>query len=330
MSVQIEPFQDSSSARAELVPFLMAQFTGEGACDEAKWLRRLSFWWDENPFAHAHTCRGWLLRDLGRIVGYLGAIPTLYEDAQGHPVPALIATSWAVEEPYRHAALPMGLMLQRLGKDTLLVDTTPSPEVQALLARWGWQSRMRIHRGLLLRGAAGGMMAGVMSYEPPMPRDGREIVTDLERVSSVSPARPHKCVQKHITRDYLRWYLSSPMREHHFVGVVAEGGMLTSCIVVAMRAVKGIPTWKVVDWFTTEEGWHEIHALVSWLMDHTPAEHGRWWPFISLASFPEDEVWQGLPLTYSRAERICHHHWLPPALNAMRVRPVMAEGDWGL
>ncbi|MBL9133132.1 MAG: hypothetical protein JNG86_18120 [Verrucomicrobiaceae bacterium] len=330
MPAQIELFQDSPAARAELVPFLREQFQGEGACDEAQWLRRLAFWWDLNPFADAHPCRGWLLRDDGRIVGYLGVIPTLYEDGAGNPVPALIATSWAVAESCRHAALPMGMMFQRLGRDLVMVDTTPSPEVQKLLDRWGWVPHKEVRRSLIVRGAAGGMLARVMGFEPPCLAAGRRIVTDAALVSSVCPARPRSCIQKHITPAYLRWYLQSPMREHHFAGVVDAAGMLTSCLMLTPRKLRGVPMWKVVDWFTTESTHDELHALVTWCMHQTPAKRGAWWPFVSLLSFPGEDAWNGLPLAYTRDEFLSHYHWLPAALKGTPVRPVMAEGDWGL
>lgn len=44
MPAQPEPFQDSSSARAELVPFLMTQFKGEGAGNNEQWLKRMAYW----------------------------------------------------------------------------------------------------------------------------------------------------------------------------------------------------------------------------------------------------------------------------------------------
>ncbi len=330
MPARIEPYQDSPAARDELVPFLMSQFQGEGACTEAQWHQRLAFWWDENPFAHAHPCRGWVMRSEGRITGYLGVIPTLYEDAAGSPVPALIATSWAVEEEHRNAALPMGMMLQRLGKEVPIVDTTPSPEVQKLLAHWGWTAHMDVRHDLLMRGAPGGMLANVMNFVAPALGRTLKIVTDVGQVSSIRAARPGRRLQKHVTPDYLRWYLTSPMREHRFIGVVGPGGMLSSYVMVCQRSIKGLSAWSVVDWFTTSKTPVELHALVTWLLEKSPGEESAWAPFISLTSFPEDDLWSGLPLAHTREEKVCHHHWLPPALKDMTLRPVLAEGDWGL
>jgi|GEM_PF-540388 hypothetical protein len=330
MSAKLEPFHDSPSARAELVPFFMRQFQGEGSCSEEQWLKRLSHWWDTNPFAQAHPCRGWCLRDEGRLVGYLGTIPTLYEDAQGQPIPALIATSWAVEEGHRHAALPMGLMFQRQGRGLMLVDTTPSPEVQQLLIRWGWVPRTHVRRSLVVRGASAAMFASWMNASLSKLGEGLEITTDVSLIKSVAPSRPGGCVQKHITPEYLRWYVASPMREHHFVGVVDREGVLSSYVILIAKPVGGMPTWKVMDWFTTHDTTRELLAIIGWLMNHSPAVHGNWWPFISLAAFLPDDPWQGAPQVYEKEEKISHFCWLPPALKDQPLRQVMAEGDWGL
>ena len=330
MPAQLEPFLDSASARAELVPFLMAHFQGEGACSEQKWHQRLVFWWDENPFASAHASRGWVLRDAGKIVGYLGVIPTFYEDTLGKPVPALIATSWAVADEYRHAALPMGMMFHRQGRESVLVDTTPSPEVQQLLARWGWGARTDMKRRLIPRGWLGRSLATVADAVPAPLLVGMEIITDVRRISAVHPARPRRQVQKHITPDYLRWYMTSPMREHHFIGAVDEFGMLSSYLIVAPKNLRRVPTWYVKDWFTVRENDAELQALVGWLMENTPADKGSWWPLISLPTFLPDDPWHGLPILYSRDENLCHCHWLPSSLKGQPIRYALSEGDWGL
>jgi hypothetical protein len=330
MSAQLELFPDSPSARAELAVYLKTQFSGKDACDEAQWLRRFAYWWDENPFAHAHACRGWCLRDEGRIVGYLGTIPTLYENAAGSPVPALIATSWVVSEGHRHAALPMGMMLQRQGRDLLLVDTTPSPEVQALLTRWGWIARTQVHRSLVARGISAALLASMMNADLTRLEPGREVTTDLHRVRHIGHGPAKDCVQKHVTPEYLRWYAASPMRQHHFVGIVDQDGVLSSYVMLIAKPIRSVPTWKVMDWFTTAATNHELRALIGWLIKHSPAAHGGWWPFISLAAFLPDDPWLDVPKFYEREERISHFCWLPPSLKDQPLRQVMAEGDWGL
>lgn len=327
---QLEPFLDTPSTRVELAAFLQTQFLGEGACTEEMWLRRFRHWWDENPFREAHPCRGWCLRDEGKVVGYLGAIPTFYEDASGKPVPALIATSWAVAEGHRHASLPMGMMLQRQGRELLMVDTTPSPEVQALLHRWGWTPSFEVRRSLVLRGVSAAIFAEWMNASQAAMKPGCEITTDLSRVKQICPDRPGGCVQKHITPEYLHWYLNSTMRKHHFLGVVDAGGTLSSYLMLIQKPVRGVPTWKVMDWFTTKGDSQELVAMVGWLMSHSPADYGNWWPFISLVAFSPDDPWQGVPQIFAREQKVSHFHWLPPQLKGQPIRPVMAEGDWGL
>lgn len=330
MPAQLEPFQDSSSARAELVPFLITQFRGEGACDTEQWLRRMAYWWNENPFAHAHPCRGWLLRDAGQVVGYLGVIPTFYEDISGKPMPALMVTTWAIMEDHRHAALAMGMMLQRQSRSTLLVDTTPSPEVQLLLHRWGWTSRTKIRRSLIIRGISSLRLAGLMKSDELGLTKGREITTDLHRVHSLDSKRPQKLLQKHVTPEYLRWYAASPMREHHFIGVIDAQGRLSSYLMLTPKSVRGLSSWTVVDWFTTQETNLELLAMVSHLIGKTPATHGKWWPFISLATFLPEDPWADVTHTYQREEAVNHFYCLPPKFKGQNIRSVMAEGDWGL
>lgn len=103
-----------------------------------------------------------MLGAAGQIVGYLGVIPTIDEDPSGKPIPALIATTWAVAADQRNAVLPMGMMLQRQSRLALCVDTTPSPEEQALLNRWGWTSRTQIRRSLIIRGISLASLAGLI------------------------------------------------------------------------------------------------------------------------------------------------------------------------
>jgi hypothetical protein len=330
MPAQIEPFHDSASARLELVPFLISQFLGEGACNQEQWLKRMAYWWDENPFVSAHSCRGWVLRDTGQVVGYLGVIPTFYEDAFGKPIPALIATTWAIAEGHRHAALAMGMMLQRQSRSALLVDTTPSPEVQALLHRWGWISRTRIRRSLVIRGAPLACLAGLMNSDLLPLGNGLEITTNLHRVKSIGSARSQKTLQKHITPDYLRWYAASPMREHHFIGIVDAQGLLSSYMMLTPKSVKGVPSWKIMDWFTTQETNRELLAMIGHLIGKSPAAHGKWWPLISLAAFLPEDPWSGVSQAYQREETVNHFYCLPPDLKGQEIRSVMAEGDWGL
>lgn len=323
MPARLEPYQDSPAARAELAGFLARQFPVSGTCTEPEWQRRFAHWWDENPFAHAHPGRGWVLHQGREWVGYLGVIPALYDGPTGLPVPALMATSWVVAEGHRHAALPMGLALQRQGKDTLLVDTTPSLEVQRLLDRWGWLPTKQVRRSFIVRVARLHSAADRLGA-------GLHITGDLSRVESVNPARPRSCLQKHITPDYLRWYAAAPARRHSFLGIVDREGVLSSCLMITPGTVKRLPAWQVVDWFTCRENSHELQALVRWLMRHSPCAHGGWRPLISLAAFPPFDTWQGLPLLHQRAERINHYHFLPPGLRGVEMRHVLAEGDWGL
>ncbi len=224
----------------------------------------------------------------------------------------------------------MGLMLQRTGRDCVMVDTTPSPEVRRLLEHWGWKARTQVRHSIVLRGAIGSGLAAMGDSEPWPMREGRKIVTDPGLVTRVAPTNSPGRLQKHLTPEYLRWYVRSPMREHHFLAVIDGGGALSSCLVVTRRSLRGIPSWMVVDWFTAESSHEELRALVFHLMHQSPAGRHAWRPFISLVSFPGEDPWQGLPVIFSRDEFICHHHWIPARLADSPSRHVIGEGDWGL
>jgi hypothetical protein len=132
---QIEDYQDTPQARAELIPWLVA--TEPRPLSAETWGKRLAHWWDQNPFASLRNERGWVLRHEGRIVGFMALIPACYA-VNGRPVAALIASSWRIDEAHRNASLPMLMKLRRLAADTLIADTTPTPEVQTLLQRSDW------------------------------------------------------------------------------------------------------------------------------------------------------------------------------------------------
>src|SRR6185436_4976828 len=43
------------------------------------WLGRFRLWWDDNPAWDANATRGWTLMADGRIVGFVGVIPALFQ-----------------------------------------------------------------------------------------------------------------------------------------------------------------------------------------------------------------------------------------------------------
>jgi hypothetical protein len=310
MPAEIESYHDTPAGRAELAAFLSRSFRHVGGGGGEHWQRRFRHWWDENPFASAHPCRGWVLREGDQLAGYLGVIPSLYEYGSDARVPALAATSFAIDEGHRHAALAMAAQYQKLGDECLLVDTTPSPQVRAMLKRAQWTEQGKVRRKFLIpRLVRRKVCSGA-----------HHLTTDPGSVTGIVPAAMPRPIQKHVTVDYLRWYCASPVRRHEFIGWVDEEGRLSSCLILTPRSIRGFPCWSVEDWFTSREDSSELHLLVG-------AQRRL---LLSVPDFPGQTCWQGLPVVLEREEEICHFHRLPPQLHGLPRRSVLAEGDLGL
>ena len=114
----------------ELADFL-ATFPGlEGRRDA--WLARFRWWWEENPVFSEELLRGWLLREAGRIVGFMGAIPLRFQ-IQGAESIAFAGTTWRVLKEYRGQSLALKRAQMATRKNALQFSTTPKPDVAALL-----------------------------------------------------------------------------------------------------------------------------------------------------------------------------------------------------
>lgn len=329
MACRVESYQDSPDNRVELASFLVACFAGSGP-DESGWLARFAYWWDANPFAQDTQHRGWSLRAAGRLVGFLGLIPTRYA-WEGEALPALIATSWAVAEEHRNAALPMLMQLQRLSKDHLLLDTTPSEEVQKLLARLGWTGEKWVRRSWLPIGLAADLTARVKGRPWPRLPAGKSVCTGLEQVKRLaSPWQNSSRVEKWISLDSLKWYADSQSRTHLFAGVVDEEGTLTSFLWLSAERRRGIKIWFVLEAYSAADDESELTALIGAVARKKAGLPGSPASLLCLQSFDNDSRWGSLPTLFRDDAAVCHFHSLPPALSHAPKFTVMAEGDFGL
>ena len=321
---QIEDYQDTPQARAELIPWLVA--TEPSPLNAETWGKRLAHWWDQNPFASLRDERGWVLRHESRIVGFMALIPACYA-VNGRPVAALIASSWRIDEAHRNASLPMLMKLRRLAADSLIADTTPTPEVQALLQRGGWTGLTDIQRRFVPLGWA----AKVLPHcSWPVLPPGHRITRDPAEVQCVAAScMSATSVEKWITPEYLRWFAAALMRRHEFIGVIDSAGCLSSYLFVTPKSARGIPAWMEIDHFTTTGTYEELHALVGALV-RQPGLLGSTRRILSLSSFAGDSTWDDAPAWLQRQERVCHYFAIPSALKPLSKRTVLAEGDWGL
>lgn len=320
---QIEDYHDAPSTREELVAWLAA--TDSDGMESEIWLRRLSHWWDENPFASARNERGWLLRHDGKIVGFLALIPTCYA-VNGRPAPAFIASTWRIDEEHRNASLPMLMRFRQLGAENIVSDTTPTPKVRQLLERGGWHCHTDVQRHFVPLGIFATLCR--RHAWPALPA-GHRIELDPASIKKVSAScATSSGIEKWITPEYLRWFAASEMRRHQFVGLVDDDGCLSSYLFLTHKRIRGIPAWMEIDHFTTAATHEELHALVGELVRRPSLLGGR--RLLSLAAFPGDSAWDTAPVLHQRREDVCHCFSIPGPLKSLPKHTVLAEGDWGL
>ncbi|MBE7494162.1 MAG: hypothetical protein HS117_04415 [Verrucomicrobiaceae bacterium] len=319
---QIDEYHDSQLLREELVAWSANDVIWP--LPASMWERRLRHWWDENPFAAISPLRGWIMRHEGRVTGFMALIPACYA-VQGECRAAYAASTWRVDEAHRNASLSMLMKMRRLAATTLLVDTTPTPDVQVMLQKSGWTPATSITRRFVPLGLAG------LPWRGKWPRlsAGQKITRDPAEVRFIAASfqKPDR-IEKWVTLEYLRWFAASPMRRHEFIGAIDSVGCLTSYLFVTPKAIRGIPGWMEIDHFTTRGDSSELHALVGEIA-RDPALLGRE-HLLSLASFPGDSSWDTAPVLHRREEQVTHHFSIPAALKTISKHSVLAEGDWGL
>jgi len=275
--------------------------------DPAWWQARLRHWWDENPWSTLVQERGWVLKSGGRIVGFQGLIPAAYA-VNGEQQPACISSTWRVDVEHRNHSVAMLMQLRKLGGGRLLVDSTPTDDVQVLLNKTGWMAQKKVTQRIVIPYllARGGLLAK------------RRVTMNLDEVRRVqAPFGSALGVEKWISAEYLRWYARSLTRKHIFAGVVDDAGCLSSYVFLTPS---NLGSWMEVDHFSSS-GSEELRGLVA-------ALRGRWW--IKLHAFPGDDSWDGIKALHQRPIEVCHHFIMPAEMQQLPKRSVLAEGDWGL
>lgn len=327
MPCRAAPYTDNPAERDELISFLSQQFSG--GTDAELWRKRLHHWWDKNPHAKDSPLRGWVLRHEETLVGFLGLIPTAYA-LNGKAVPSLIATSWVIVPEYRNSGLAMAMQLKRASQTHLLLDTTPSNEVQILNEKMGWVGETKMQRALLPLGLAGKVADTLAGREWPSLSAGRRFTTDVNDVRQlVRPWQENDRLEKWITPEYLRWYAEAPRRPHQFIGVVDSEGTLSSYLWLTPQTRYGVPMWMLLEAFSTEQDEAELYALAGAIALRT-VELKPQALLLSLLAFPQDKRWLQLTGLKWNEVSVCHFHIAPAALKAVPKHTVLAEGDYGL
>ncbi len=314
----LQPFLDSPSNREALVTYLCESET-DATLNRGLWQRRLVHWWDENPFASEAPARGWTLISEGRIVGFQGLIPSCYW-AESQVALGYISTTWRIDDVHRNQGLPMLMQLRRLGQQHLLMDTTPTADVQKLLAHTGWTAINPVTRRVVLAG-------GLRAWWPEVPPSLRFITDPTEVKDVAGPKDPGSQLIKRFTPDSLCWYARSVMRKHLFAGLVDAAGSLQALVFLTPGKIRGLPALQEVDHFAADGG-----ALLLPLMGKVLVCRDLLGchMIVGLNSFEGDAAWSGARSVLTQTITSSHFGFIPQGLRHLRKLTVMAEGDWGL
>jgi hypothetical protein len=328
MEHNIASIAGDQTGRDELVRFL-AGFEAEPRGEDF-WRKRLAFWWDENPFRVADLPRGWVLRCDGMLVGFFGLIPFEYIH-QGRTHPALAATTWRVAKAHRQASLPMFLQWHRLGRKYILLDTTANAEVSEILDRFHYRAeRKAAHHWFPLAGSGGlkGLALTPLHWinSLSLPRRRLRIVKLTDDFHVNQSCECQERLEKRITRAYLSWYCSGPEARKDFFGCVDGDGVLTSYLIVQPEAYGLREVLSVIDYFTTCPTQDELLALVRHALSaqrERTRDHIRFLLFNVLGN-------PRLRPGFLHRENMANHYYsLPPHLEGVSKRCVLAEGDYG-
>jgi hypothetical protein len=317
--------------RPDLVDFLN-RFEGENRGEDF-WRRRMTFWWDDNPFQSADLPCGWVARCEGRVVGVLAALHFEYVH-RGKIYPALNAGTWRVAKEHRNVSLPMFVGWHRWRDRVILLDTTPNAEVTQLLDRFNYSARKTAtnHFIPLPRARAGlaGLAYGAANRLArwTLPRRPQRLVSLKDSFIVRNEWIDFNRLEKRITREYLNWYCQWPPKE--FIGCTDETDALTSYAILEPESYGRHRALSIIDHFTMRPDNREILALVRHLLAHHDglALKGDF-DFLMLNTLEDDFVKQQPLVAIHRQNPGKHHYSLPPELAGVPKRCVIAEGDYG-
>lgn len=100
--------------------------------DPEFWHDRFRLWWDHNPAFSSGFERGWVLKDKGKIVGFLGNFPSYFQWS-GETILVNNATTWRVSLNYRNYSLRLLFKQMNYSRESLLFLTTPNNDVKRIV-----------------------------------------------------------------------------------------------------------------------------------------------------------------------------------------------------
>jgi hypothetical protein len=315
----LQEYQDSPAERADLLAFLKRP--GGLVPAQGTWEERTKHWWDDNPHADLHPCRGRMHRHEGGVVGFAGSIPAAYA-LDGRQLPVLLATTLEVLPEYPKVGLAMLLKMRSLSEEIPIIHTTPSPKLQHTLLKMDARAETHVQRRFFLTGT----LAKLSRW--PRLDAAMTLTTRIEDVLAISrPYQKADRLEKWHSPESLRWQLSTPTRQQAFVGAIDASGTLHSFLILTPQRVRRLPAWDILEAFTTRDDFSELHALAGAVVRQPGLLPSRA-SLITTASFPGDPTWASSPALLTREQQVCHYFMLPEALRAVPKHTVMAEGDF--
>lgn len=98
------------------------------------WRNRIAYWWDLNPACSDQVDRGWLIKNEGEIVGFLGNVPTNLQ-INGALTTVYNGTTWWVLPEFRGRSLELFMRLIAASKGSVHFNTTATERVRTILER---------------------------------------------------------------------------------------------------------------------------------------------------------------------------------------------------
>lgn len=339
MAYEITALSGADEERRALAEFL-ARFVRDGELalprsgddDPSVWLRRMRWWWDENPACREDSPRGFLLRhEEAGLVGFSGLIPFVYESA-GDTLPTLVTTTLFVRDRHRSAVMGLIAKQRALAREFQIIDGSPSPEMRRLLAKLGYEhAGDRAQYWFPTRRCGGAparlaLIAGDRSVPLPSAAEAAEcrLIIDPGQWTDPAPESKESAAIRRVSDPAtLSWLARCGSEPRTFFGLVdAEGTPIARALGVYKQRA-GVNVCLFLDHADFHHGGIGLLLLVKKLLSDPAAGLARDTAAIVISRFGSSS-WLGVP--GRRVASILHYH-LPTRWQGRPRVCLPVEGD---
>ena len=339
MPYQITAFSGAQGERRDLAGFL-ARFVSDGELphprpgddDPAVWLRRMTWWWDENPHCQEDSPRGFLLHHASAgLVGFSGLIPFTYTSA-GENIPTLVTTTLFVRELHRSAVMGLITRQRALGRDFQIIDGSPSPEMRRLLGKLGYEHAGDRSQYVFPTRTFGGSLARLAlvaaDWSVPLPSAaetaGCRLINDPARWIEPASGRDEAgSIRRASDPATLAWLARCGSEPRAFFGLVdADGVPIARALGVYKKRV-GVNACLFLDHADFHPGGGGLLLLVKKLLSDPAAGLARDTAMIVISRFGSPS-WHGVP---GRTAGSILHYQLPSRWQGRPRSCLPVEGD---